>query len=412
MHRAQKPNTGSEPRRSPGRPVLPGAVALIAMLLAAPLWASTDRSGDEAAASDDAESAVAGDAGSESKAWYRNIVPLPIIITEPAIGDGLGVAFGYFHPEKSANYRPRSIEQPGSVRDLSLARKPPPTVTGVFGAYTSNGTWAAGVGHMDTFREDTIRYTGAAAYANVIADFYVFDQPFEFNLEGAILYNDVKFRLGDSDWFLGVALSYLDARNTFRVEIPVGDDFFRFDFLASDFTDIGIKASVTYETRDDSMMPRSGVLLSASLARNDQALGGSYDYTTAKFKTLYFHPFGRNLVLGLRLESTAVFGDAPFFAVPWVNLRGVPAMRYQGDTATSAEIEARHYVNQDWLMSLFAGKGWASSEIFGIETGDSIHAWGFGGRYRFLKDQNVWVGLDYAIGPEDNVYYIKVGQGW
>ena len=31
---------------------------------------------------------------------------------------------------------------------------------------------------------------------------------------------------------------------------------------------------------------------------------------------------------------------------------------------------------------------------------------------RLLKDDGVWVGVDYAIGPEDNVYYIKVGQGW
>ena len=119
-----------------------------------------------------------------------------------------------------------------------------------------------------------------------------------------------------------------------------------------------------------------------------------------------------SVVLGLRVESASVFGDPPFFAVPWVNLRGIPAMRYQGDTVSVAEIEGRYYFNENWLGNAFLGKGWASSDIAGIETQQSIRAWGVGGRYRLLKDQSVWVGVDNAIGPEDNVYYITVGQGW
>ena len=354
-------------------------------------------------------SADGGDTG--PKAWYRNIVPLPVIITEPAVGDGLGLALGYFHPRTAGSYQPRKIEDPSTVRDLSVARKPPPTVTGAFGAYTSNGTWVGGVGHMDSFLDDSIRYTGAAAYANVVMDFYVFDQPFEFNLEGFLVYNDVKLRLGDSDWFLGGALSYLDASNTFAVEVPaVASD--TIDFLATDFSDVGLKARVMYETRDDSIMPRTGWLLDLSLTRNDEALGGSYDYTTAKLKALYFRPLHERVVLGLRLESSAVFGDPPFFAIPWVTLRGIPAMRYQGETVTVVEAEGRYYLNDNWLMSVFAGNGWAKSDILGIETEQAIQAWGLGGRYRFLKEQNVWVGIDYAFGPEDSVYYVKVGQAW
>jgi hypothetical protein len=364
-------------------------------------------------AADDTRGAGAAveDTGAAPKAWWRSLVPLPVIITEPAIGDGLGLALGYFHPEKAGNYRPDRIEEASSVRDISIARKPPPTVTGVFGAYTSNGTWGAGVGHMNTFRDDTIRYTGAAAEANVIMDFYLFNQPFEFNLEGLIVYNDVKFRLGQSNWFLGAALSYLNATNTFALEIedqkkvPLG-------FLAADFTDIGLKARAMYETRDDSMMPRSGWLIDASLTRNDEALGGSYNYTTAKLKTLYFHPLSERFVLGVRLEGASVFGEPPFFAVPWVTLRGIPAMRYQGDTVLVAEFEGRYYINEDWAASAFVGKGWASSDIVGIDEAGSIRSWGVGGRYRFLKDQNVWVGVDYAIGPEDKVYYVSVGQSW
>ncbi len=362
--------------------------------------------GAEAAAADPEETE------DEPRAWYRNFVPLPVIITEPAVGEGFGLALGYFHPAKpGAGYTPRRIENPSTVRDVSIARKPPPTVTGLFGAATNNGTWLGGIGHMNTFRNDTIRYTGAAAYANVVTDFYVFDVPFEFNLEGVVLYNELKFRLGQGNWFLGAALSYLDARNTFRLDVPAvsAEDE---GFLGADFTDVGLKARAMYETRDDSIMPRRGWLVDLSLTRNDQALGGSYDYTTAKVKTLYFHPLYERFVLGLRLEGSWVHGDPPFFAIPWVTLRGIPAMRYQGETVAVAELEGRYYFSENWLFRAFGGKGWASSDIAGIETEQTIRSWGVGGRYRLLKDQNVWVGLDYAVGPEENVYYVQVGQTW
>lgn len=379
---------------------------LLSLLLPGPA-----RGGDADTGDPDGREARNTEAEATQQPFWRSLVPLPTIITEPAIGEGLGLAVAYFHPEKQGAYQPRSIEHTETLRDVSVARKPPPTVTGVFGAYTNKGTWAAGFGHVNTFRNDTIRYTGAVAKASVVMDFYLLNQPFEFNIEGLIVYNDVKFRLARSNWFLGLGLTYLSATNRFAVDIPVSFDQ-QVEFFAYDFTDVGLKARAMYETRDDSLMPTSGWLVDASLTRNDEALGGSYDYTTAKLKALYFHPLADDFVLGARLETSAVYGAPPFFAVPWVTMRGIPAMRYQGENVAVAEIEGRYRFNDNWLASAFAGSGWTAGEILGIETDQSIRAWGIGARYRFLKKQNVWVGIDYAFGPEDNVYYIKVGQGW
>ena len=36
--------------------------------------------------------------------------------------------------------------------------------------------------------------------------------------------------------------------------------------------------------------------------------------------------------------------------------------------------------------------------------------YGIGARFRVLKNQNVWVGVDIARGPEDTNWYIQVGQ--
>lgn len=83
------------------------------------------------------------------------ILPIPVFITEPAIGDGLGLAIAYFHPKKEISNKDRlaSLE---SIGKASSEQEAPPTVTGVFGAYTSNETAAAGVGHMNSFKDDHI----------------------------------------------------------------------------------------------------------------------------------------------------------------------------------------------------------------------------------------------------------------
>ena len=350
---------------------------------------------------------------SDPKPWYRNIVPIPVIITEPAVGEGLGVGFGYFHPVKSPDTGGMvPVENPDTVFDTSLAPKPPPTVTGVFAGATNNGTWAAGVGHMNTFRKDTIRYLGAAGYASIVSDFYVLDRPFEFNLEGILVYQDVKFRLGKSNWFMGAALSYLDATNTFKIKPPEPQGAEPDQFLAADFRDVGLKGRLMYDSRDDSMMPGKGRLFDLSLIRNDSALGGDYDYTTLKAKFLSFHPLNRRFVLGVRGEYSKVDGDPPFFAVPWVTLRGIPAMRFQGREVAVAEVEARYSFNPDWAMVGFYGRGWTSFFQPDLETEEKIRAFGLGGRWKVLKEQGVWVGLDLARGPEDTVYYIQVGHPW
>lgn len=349
------------------------------------------------------------------KAWYKNIVPVPIIITEPAIGQGLGIGVGYFHPTNSPDaYQPNTIENAGTVRDVSVARKPPPTVTGAFGAVTNNGTWAAGVGHMNSWRNDTIRYLGAAAYANVISDFYVFDQPFEFNLEGIIFYQDLKFRIAESNWFLGAALLVLDGSNTFRRDPgdiedppPLPDGF-----LAKEFTDVGVTARAMYETRDDTLMPSTGRLFDFSLTRNDESLGGDYNYTTLEMKFLSFHQLHERFVLGLRAEYSMVGDDPPFYAVPWVVLRGIPALRYQGKQVVVVEAEGRFNLNANWAVVGFYGKGWTDANLPSAETEQDIKAYGLGVRWRALKDQGVWVGLDFARGPEEDVYYIQVGHAW
>ncbi|HCB0989823.1 TPA: glyceraldehyde-3-phosphate dehydrogenase, partial [Klebsiella variicola subsp. variicola] len=83
-------------------------------------------------------------------------LPVPLAITEPAIGYGGGL-FGLFLHGKGSREGGQFI---------------PPPLTAFGGAATQNGTWFIGGGHRHTWRHDRIRYLAGAGYANVNLDIY------------------------------------------------------------------------------------------------------------------------------------------------------------------------------------------------------------------------------------------------
>lgn len=102
----------------------------------------------------------------------------------------------------------------------------------------------------------------------------------------------------------------------------------------------------------------------------------------------------------------------PFFGCPFVNLRGIPAMRYQGETVVTAEAEFLWGFTPRWTIAFFAGVATTSSiDIFGSSRED-VAAGGVGFRYRIARKLGMQVGLNVARGPEDTSIYLTVGSAW
>ena len=391
---------------------------LLALLCTSqPLWAAEDEPVDNAVLEDstgesEEENSEEEKDGEKAKSGYR-LLPIPIIISEPAIGKGLGVALALFHPVKAGKSDDTRLASLTSMSDYSTPRQAPPVVTGVAGAYTSSKSWFGGIGHSNNWRNDSIRYAGAVAVAKVNSQIYVANRPVDFSMKAAIVYQDMKFRIKDSDFLLGAALSYLNAENTFGFGLPdPNPDVLNEERFALDFNNVGLAGKVVYETRDNTMNPRSGQIIELSLWRYDEAIGGDYDYWSAKLKALSFHSLTEKLTLGLRLDVSGVDGRVPFFAIPFVSLRGVPALRYQNKTAGAAEVELRYRIRPKWEASVFGGVGFTSDAYKVFENPDSIYNFGVGGRYNIFEAHNVWVGLDLARGPEDWNWYVQVGHPW
>ncbi len=356
---------------------------------------------------DESETATESTDEKETSGKKGKFLVLPIVITEPAIGEGLGAALVYFHG-KDDRSKPR-IMNGQSVATTARRSTPPPTATGVMGFYTNNDTNGVGIGHTRSIKDDKYRFVGVFADMTVNSSVYLLDIPFDFEIAGNLAYASIKRRMGNSNLFLGLSLMALDADVQFELN-PT--DTPPIPLLEFGLTNVGIAANVTYDRRDNSTMPESGQLIDLSVWRYDDALGSDFEYTSARLKLHSFHKLHEKFTLGLRFDASTASGSPPFFAVPFVSLRGIPALRFQAETAGAVEIEGRYKFADKWAGIAFAGAGFTDVQKSELETSQDMNAYGVGFRFQALKEQNVWIGLDVAQGPEDTAWYFQIGQGW
>ena len=91
----------------------------------------------------------------------------------------------------------------------STTRKSPPSISGVVGLATENGTRFGAVYHLGFWKEDTIRTTSVVGTLDVNMNFYLKNLGIDMNLKGYAAYQEVMFRIAQSDIFLGVNYLYL-----------------------------------------------------------------------------------------------------------------------------------------------------------------------------------------------------------
>jgi hypothetical protein len=343
-----------------------------------------------------------------------SLLPVPIFITEPAIGYGLGAAVGYFHKKKDVDASDQRLP-PGmtatSAADPGKKKKKPPTISGIAAGYTDKGSWGAGVGHFGNWAKDTIRYRGALGYVNINSEFWFLNRPAEFNVNGGLLFQDINFRMGKSDIWLGGRLIYISTDLKFKRDLP--GDLPEIESRGRNIQDLGLAFQAIYEGLDNLTTPNTGQYVELLTYKYFESSISDFDYFKVGFRVLSFHQFAKDkLVLGLRFDIDAVDGDPPLWGYPWITLRGVPALRYQNERTGVVEAELRWNFLDKWALLGFFGGGGTRGDTRRYVDESGIYAGGIGGRYLFRPQDDLWVGIDIARGPEDYVFYVQVGHAW
>lgn len=344
----------------------------------------------------------------------KGFFPVPIIITEPAVGFGLGVGLLFLHDPFSGKTAEGETFDPQSVDEEG--RLIPPSVSALFGAYTDNGTWFVGGAHMGVWKNDTIRYIGALAQASANLKFYGLDggngassNGLQFNIEPTIFLQEIKFRIKDSNFFAGVSYLLLDSSIEFNFlgSLPIEIPSIKFDS-----TSASVSLLLDYDSRDTLFTPSSGLSSGVKASFYREAFGSDNEFEKYKVYAKYFFGLTDSLVLGLRGDVETLNGDAPFYEYPFISMRGIPAMRYQGETVAVAEAELRWNFTSRWSLILFGGGGKTESADFVAATDDTVYSKGLGFRYFIARRFGAHAGVDIAKGPEDTAVYLTFGQAW
>lgn len=344
----------------------------------------------------------------------HGFLPVGTIITEPAIGFGVGGGLVFFHQAKQRS-DPNDedvVSDPGEGGFGSL----PPSMSGVIGFVTDNDTWGAGAFHVGSWWQDRVRYVGAFIVPSVNLAFYGGgDGPpsnvgLDYNLEGWLLFQELLFRVDQSNVFVGGRVTYSDTQSSFKLPfLPPGLETWELDFDA-----LGLGFVTQYDSTDNMFTPNRGLdaELSTMLYNGTGLFGFRDEYQITTVEGSKFWPVRDDVVVGWHLEGEFGSGNIPFYALPDISLRGIPAMRYQSTHALMTEAEVRWDLNPRWSLLGFGGVGAVAESL--DEFGDSKARWTGGGGFRYLlaRQLGLRAGLDVAVGPEEWVVYIQVGHAW
>jgi len=326
-------------------------------------------------------------------------LPIAMPITEPAIGYGLagGLAF---------------ISQPFGAAAHGLGR---PDVTFVGGFGTENGTWGVAAVDMRYWLDDRIQTLAGFVYASVNLDFHglgddsvLEDNPIRYNLNPKGGMVNAKYRFGDTRLWAG--LGYTFARTKVTVDSP--EDRPRLPDYEDASNIAALTLAGTFDTRDNFFTPKRGFYVELSLSPYAKWLGGDDNFQRAAFAAIEYLPLPHRLYLGVRQDAAAAFGDAPFYLKPYVGLRGVPVMRYQGDAIAQLEAELRWQFYGRLSLIGFGGGGVTWNDFERFNSTQATVSGGGGLRYELARRYGLHMGVDVAFSRDTTAFYIQVGSAW
>jgi len=334
---------------------------------------------------------------SEYLSTANGFLPIPAIITEPAVGYGAGVGLVYLHDNFTG-------------KKTKSGRIVPASMSGVVGMGTQNGTKFGGAFHIGYWLDDQIRTITFAGLMDINIDVYRLNgKALSSNLKGGIGYQAFKFRMFDTNLFLGTAYLYNSVDSILKdsVDIKANHKTASVEFL------------MEYDARNNTLSPTSGYFLNLRSSFFSKSVGGDYDFQRYMANGFFYLPLNDKVNLNVKLNAESITGkDTPFYLYPFVYLRGMPVMKVQGEHIAVSEAELSWNFTKRWDALIFGGIG----KAFGtnqFKKGDvafnnaqNHFTKGIGFRYLLARKYGLKMGIDIASSQYDDALYIQFGTAW
>ena len=336
----------------------------------------------------------------------NGFIPIPLIITEPALGGFGGAIIPVFIKK-----RPPYLD---SINGQLVKTPVAPDITGGMGLYTVNGTWGGIAFRSGTLIKSRIKYAIGGGYINLNMAFYptfaqVGEKKLNFNFKVSPFSLQGIKRISYSRWYAG--LKYLFLHTDVRY---AGDSIW--ESLGKPLESKSIISQlgmiVELDNRDNIFTPDKGIKFHVDAVFSDNILGSDYDYWKLNYYMFAYAQISQKIVGGFRIDGRQAFGDPPFYMLPYIDMRGIPTARYQGNVDILSEVEMRWDVVKRWSVMAYAGAGKAFDEWDKFANADWAWSYGTGFRYLLARKFKLRTGIDVAHGPDTWAYYIVFGGNW
>jgi hypothetical protein len=328
----------------------------------------------------------------------HGFLPIPVIVTEPAVGYGGGLVAMFVRPRReagSAGYGRPDLSALGFIA-------------------TQNGTRLALAGDSTLWLDGRLKTLVGAVGGNANLDFHGLGTGASQADEGVSYTLDIKGAGGsidwqvapESPWWLSFRYVYADVVPKLRQQpvFPGLEDRIR-------TTITGPGAALIYDSRDNIFTPTRGAYAETSILASDESFGANRNFRRFGEVLMGWWPVASRVTLAARADYDQSSQGAPFFVRPFISLRGIPAMRYPGNKVASTEVEARWQFYGRWSVVAFGGMGIARLDE-GFTRDKTAGAGGVGFRYELAQKFGLHVGIDVARGPEQTAFYLQVGNAW
>ena len=218
-----------------------------------------------------------------------------------------------------------------------------------------------------------------------------------------------------------------DFRSLSKVEFKSaeGQDQLNIDlpFGAEGTTNLGLGVGLVYDERHNVLNVRDGFFSELGYVKFNPFWKSDVDYHNIVTDTRFYKSFNnkRNVIAAQFLGEFNFGGDVPFNQLALMGgqnmMRGYFLGRYRDNHMLATQIEYRMLplklgFTKRWGATVFSSLGTVFDEFSKIDNYDL--KWAVGGGIRFLLFQNkdIYARLDYAITPDENGFYITIGEAF
>jgi hypothetical protein len=338
--------------------------------------------------------------GTEGERGEFVVAPFPL--SNPAIGSGVVVVGGYlFPPKKNDEISPSSLVGGG-------------------GFYTSNGSWAWGVGAKLYLKQDRFRLTLAYGRAQLHYDLYGIGNaagslglsvPVDQGGKALLLEPLVRLK---GKMFLGPRFQWRSLNAVFTGKNLPPDLHIDPAELKSTTSALGFHFQ--RDLRDNQFYPKTGTLADVVGDFFQGTLGSDFSYRSYIFAFNKYSGISPRQVLAFRVFGCATSGRVPFYDLCLLGMhndvRGYDTGRYRDRLMLTSQLEYRRELPKRFGVVAFFGLGEVAPEVGKFNADNLKPAGGAGVRYTLAKKNHVNLRVDYGIGLDGSGVYMGITEAF